>query len=137
MPPPTITCAVCKNVVNKRASVLVEPLGRICRNHPEAEAHKEKLAELAKKDADDRASQAKWKQAQDGFNKMMFVEQLRTLAAYKGVPMGLVILAFGHRIPESIRDAVIDEARVKGPLSEEEQNNAISMAAYMISKKIV
>lgn len=137
MPPPTITCAICKSIVNKRQSITVEPFGRICRNHPEAEAHQAKLAELTRQAAEDRKAAALWKQAEDGLNKIMFVEQLRTLAAMKDVPVELTIMAFGHRIPESIREAVIKEVREKGPLTEAEQNAAISMAAYMISRKMI
>ena len=117
-----------------RGWLTVEPFGRICRNHPEAEAHQAKLAEMARKDAEDRESAARLKQATDNLNKIMFVSQLRTLAAMRNVPVELPIMAFGHRIPQSIREEVLKEVREKGPLTEEEMNQSIAMAAVMIQK---
>ena len=137
MPPPTITCPICQGVVSKRQSLVVEPYGRICRLHPEVEQHKAKIAELAKQAADDREQAAKWKQATDGLNKMMFVEQLRVMAAMKNVSLELVIMTFKHQIPQSIREDVIKEVREKGPMSEKEMDDAISMAAYMITKGLI
>lgn len=46
---PLITCPLCGSQVSKRSTILVEPYGRICRNHPEVEQHKEKLVQLAAK----------------------------------------------------------------------------------------
>lgn len=102
-----------------------------CRKHPEVEQHQAKLAEMSKKDAEDRESQAKWKQASDNLNKIMLVEQIRMMATIKNLPIGLIILAFGQRIPKSIRDEVIQEAREKGPLTEEELGNAFAMLSVL------
>jgi hypothetical protein len=131
MPPPTIKCAICRQEVSKRQTLSVEPYGRICRKHEETEKHLSKLAEMSKKDAEDRESQAKWKQASDNLNKIMFVEQIRMMATIKNMPIGLIILAFGQRIPQSIRDEVIQEAREKGPLTEEEIGNAFAMLSVL------
>lgn len=77
MPPPTITCAICKSIVNKRATVEVEPFGRICRSHPEYQA---KLAENAKKEAEARESKEQWQKAEESLSRLTEDEMQQAIA---------------------------------------------------------
>ena len=130
MPPPTCKCAICNKETTKRSTLMVEPYGRICRNHPEVEQYKEKLAALQAQVKENKEANEKLNHAFQSFQVMAMVEQLRVLAAMKDVSMELVILAFGWKIPPSIREEVIKQAREKGPLTAQEMQD--SLMTYLL-----
>ena len=130
---PMVNCAICNSQVTKRSSLLVEPYGRICRQHPEVEQHKAKLAEIAQKAAEDKKLQEGLK----NFNVMMIVEQIRMMALTSGHPLNLTLMAFSYRLPKDIREQVVKQVMEKGPISDEEQEKIVAMTAMMIAKGIV
>ena len=125
-----VTCAICNVEITKRSSLLVEPYGRICRSHPEVEEYKEKLAEIAAKQAEDKKLQEGLKNLQVVF----LVEQLRMMAFTSGHSLELTLLAFSHRLPQSIRRQVAQQVRKKGPVSPDEFQQALLSAAYFAKK---
>lgn len=127
---PMIKCAICGSEITKRSSLMVDPYGRICRSHPEVEAHKAKLAEIA-------AKQSENKKLEEGLKNLqviMLVEQLRMMAFTSGHSLELTLFAFSHRLPQSIRSQVESQVRERGPLTAKEVQDSIGMAMYLASK---
>lgn len=122
---PLITCPLCGSQVSKRSTILVEPYGRICRNHPEVEQHKDKLAQLAAKATEDK----KLEKAMQNLQVMMIVEQFRMLAHMSGQSLELTLLAFLLKVPQSIRGEVENQVRERGPITQKEAEDAACMAA--------
>ncbi len=134
---PMIKCALCGKEVTKRQSLLIEPYGRICRNHPEVEAHKEKLAQevaaIKAKVAADKEMDEHLKKAGRMLNIISMTEMLRVLAYKKDLPVEIVTLALLDKIPADIRDEVIKEIRAKGSITDDEMSQSIFAYAHMQS----
>jgi hypothetical protein len=122
-----ITCAICNGQVSKRQSLLIEPYGRICRNHPEVEQHKAKLAETADKMRQDK----RLEEAMKNLQVMTVVEQIRMTAKVTGKSLDFVLMIISYRLPKSIREEVRKLVYERGPVSDKEMGDAINMAAYM------
>lgn len=122
-----VTCAICNSQVSKRQSLLIEPYGRICRNHPEVEQHKAKLAETAEKMRQDK----RLEEAMKNLQVMTVVEQIRMTARITGKPLDFVLMIISYRLPQSIREEVRKLVKERGPVSDKEMGDAINMAAYM------
>jgi predicted house-cleaning noncanonical NTP pyrophosphatase (MazG superfamily) len=127
MPPPTVTCAICNATISKRQSLLVEPYGRICRNHKEVEEHQAKLAEIAAKAQDDK----KMEEAMKSLQVIAIAAQMRTLAFAKGLSPEFTLFALGHRLPKEIRDKVSEELKNRGPMTTEESQSSRFMAMQL------
>jgi hypothetical protein len=135
---PMVTCALCKKEITKRQSLMIDPYGRICRDHPEVEAHKEKLAQEAAavkaKIAADKEMDESLKRASRAMNVICLVEFLRVLAYREGLPVELVFFAMRDRIPADAREEVFQEIQKKGQMTDNEVSEAIAMHLYLQSK---
>ncbi|MEN6622408.1 MAG: hypothetical protein ABFD50_12755 [Smithella sp.] len=125
-----VTCAICNKQVSKRQSILIESYGRICRNHPEVEQHKAKLAETAEKMRQDK----KLEEAMKSLQVMTIVEQIRMTAKVTGHPLSMITTLISFRLPKDIREKVKQEVFAKGPVSDKELEEAIGMAVRFATK---
>ena len=130
-----ITCAVCGQSVTKRQSLLIEPFGRICRSHPEVDAHREKIAQevaAAKaKLAADREMQEAMQRASHSMSVICMTEAIRVLAYREGAPIEVALLAFASRIPNTIREEVVKEVLARGSITDAEMSESISTAMHL------
>lgn len=126
----TVTCAICNSEVSKRSTALVEPHGRICRTHPEAEQHQAKLTEMATRASEDR----KFEKAMQSLHVITLVEFIRMSAYLRDVALELALSAVAWRIPQAIRAEVERQVKARGPLTPKEYDEAVMMSAYLVSK---
>ena len=126
-----VKCGICHSTVTKRQTLLVDPFGRICRSHPEVEQHLDKLSAI-KKEQDENQ---KLQKALQNFQVIVIVEQIRVMAYLKGMSLPFACLIVCYRLPKNIREQVENEVKRKGPLSDDEMKQAITMAALMATKK--
>lgn len=126
---PMVKCALCGKDVTKRQSLLIEPYGRICREHPEVEQHKEKLAQQAAaikaKLEENKAMEETCKKAAQVLNIISMTQMIRVLAYQSGQAIELVWLVLRDRIPESIREEVLKELVKQGPTNDEEMTSSL------------
>lgn len=124
-----ITCGICGKQTTKRSSLLVEPFGRICRDHSEVEDYKAKQEVLQK----EMVREKKLNGSFSDLSVIMMSENIRALAEMKGVSIELVLLAVN--IPPSIRERVEKQVRESGPMKKEEMSEAVAMAFALNKRK--
>lgn len=127
---PMIKCAICGQEITKRQSLLIEPYGRICRSHPEVEQHKAKLAEIAAKASEDK----KLTEAIKSLQVIGIAVQLRMMAYMSQLPVEFVMMATLYKLPKDMREAVREEVRQRGDMTDAEMSEAIGSALFMAAK---
>lgn len=128
----TIHCAICNQETTKRQSLLVEPYGRICRIHPEVEQHKEKLASIARKAAEDK----RFVEATRSLQTIVVAEQIRMVAFMNAVSLEFAMLSLLWKLPKDFCAEVRRIVTEKGPLSEDEFQQAL-LTACVLKRKVL
>jgi hypothetical protein len=126
MPAPTATCGVCGENVNKRQTISVEPFGRVCRQHPEAEAYREKMQALAEKARQDQ----EWKKVEMELNAFSIASFIRVQAYQTGMGIALTKMALCHKLPTDMRVKVDKLLKEQGEMTKEEIEK--SLLTYMM-----
>lgn len=129
---PMVKCAICGKDTTKRQTLLIEPYGRICRNHPEVEAHKAKMEEMLQQARDKKASQ----EAMDGIKVLFLTEQVRVMSRHMGWGLGdtLVYVAVTQRLPKELTKRIGERVAELGPLTDEEVVSSVMAMAHLIEK---
>jgi hypothetical protein len=128
---PMVTCAICNSQITKRSSLMIEPYGRICRSHPEVEQHKAKLADIADKATADK----QLAKAMQTLQVISIVEGIRMMSYMKGLSLELSLFALSWKLPKEIRAEVEQKVRERGPITPNEFEEALMMAALLTAKK--
>lgn len=75
-----------------------------------------------------------WKRAQDGFDKMMFVAALRVYAAMARQDLFDRVWTNLCARSAEFRDSVVEEVRLRGPMTAEELERSIMSYALLMQK---
>jgi hypothetical protein len=126
---PMVKCAICGKETTKRQTLLIEPYGRICRGHPEVEAHKAKMEEMLQQARDKKASQ----EAMEGIKVLFLTEQARVLARHMGWGLGdaVVYLAVTQKLPKELTKKIAERVAELGPLTDQEVVDSVMMMAHL------
>lgn len=139
MPPPTCKCAVCGKETTKRQTLDIQPYGRICRDHPEVEAYKDKLAESEAKFQSAKfkaeTEQKQWEEINDMMSVLSLASLIRVSAFKAGVSAIVSWVFLGCRIPEKLRDKVYEEVKKRGDMTEDEFSSSIMTYAMMQARE--
>ena len=135
MPVPTCTCMICGKETTKRQTLLIQPYGRICRNHPEVEEHQEKMAEAEAKFQEAKKNIESARKIDNMMSTLAYVSIIRVSAYRAGLSVGVSALILWDKIPTDIRSEVLAEVHRLGDMTQQEVDESLLTYALMTLKK--
>lgn len=106
-----VTCTVCGSTINKRQTLQVGA-DRVCRSHPEAVDHKEKIVQEAY------AEHARRKERSD--KVAAYTRHIRVTARSKGLNIHEAMKVYKEGVPEELRTEVLNKVKSLGPITDTE-----------------